>query len=178
MNNLEPQHFLYENPAITGSNLVVRQKLFKQIGLFDKSMKYTEDLELCLRAICRETWNIKGINKVLTRYRTTEGGLSSHLYHMEKGWDLLIAKARQYAPDLVAQHYSKARAAHLRYLARRALRCNLPSQVAVDFMNRALRSDYQLMLREPRRTLLTMLAVYSQYLLINSIPHTLMNKKF
>jgi glycosyltransferase involved in cell wall biosynthesis len=169
LSNLKPQHFLYENPTITVSNLVVRQEVFQQVGVFDESMKYNEDLDWCLRVMCSGNWNIEGINKVLMRYRTTEGGLSSHLYCMEKGWDLLIAKATQYAPELVARHYSKARAVHLRYLARRALRCSLPSQVGVDFMTRALRSDWELMLREPRRTLLTMLAVYGQHLMTNFI---------
>jgi len=62
-------------------------------------------------------------------YRTNRTGLSSDLYRMEEGWNRLINKAREYAPELVNRHYSLARATNLRYLARRAFRLRLPSSV-------------------------------------------------
>ncbi len=163
LKNIKSQYFLYENPTTTASNLVVRREVFQHIGYFDENMRYSEDLDWCLRVICSQKWKIEGINQVLIRYRTSETGLSSKLYYMEKGWNELITKARQYAPDLVDKHYSKAQAAHLRYLARRAFRLGFPSQFGVDFMNRALYSDWKIILREPRRTMLTMLAIYGQH---------------
>lgn len=165
LKNLKPRYFLYENPTITGSNLVVRREVFQNIGYFDENMSYAEDLDWCLRVMCSQKWKIEGINMVLTRYRTTEVGLSSKLYRMEEGWNQLLTKARQYAPELVKQHYSKAQAAHLRYLARRAFRLGLPSQLGMDFINRSLCSDWKIIFREPRRTILTILAVYAQHLL-------------
>lgn len=165
LNQLQPQHFLYENPTITTSNLVVRREVFQEIGYFDQSMSYAEDLDFILRVICSGKWKINGIDQVLMGYRTTEGGLSSNLYCMQEGWEILIDKTRKYAPDLVQEHYFAAQSNHLRYLARRAFRLRLPSEVGVDFMTRALLSDWQLMIREPRRSFLTMLAVYGRHLL-------------
>lgn len=165
LNQLQPQHFLYENPTITTSNLVVRREVFQEIGYFDQSMSYAEDLDFILRVICSGKWKINGIDQVLMGYRTTEGGLSSNLYCMQEGWEILIDKTRKYAPDLVQEHYFAAQSNHLRYLARRAFRLRLPSEVGVDFMTRALLSDWQLMIREPRRSFLTMLAVYVRHLL-------------
>lgn len=161
---LQPQHFLYNNPTMTVSNLVVRQQVFQEIGCFDCTMQYSEDLDFLFRVACSH-WRIEGIAQVLLGYRTTQGGLSSQLYKMEEGWETLMAKARIQAPELVEKHYSKARSNHLRYLARRAFRLRLASQVGVDFLNRALNSDWQLVLREPRSTLFTMLAVYGSHLL-------------
>ena len=176
LSNIQPQHFLYENPTITVSNLVVRRDVFEEFGGFEETMSHSEDLDFLLRVACSERWKIEGINEVLMQYRTSLGGLSSDLYRMEKGWDLLIARARKYNSILVDKHYCQARATHLRYLARRALRCNLPSQVGIDFMNRSLRSDWKLILKEPRRTLLTMLAIYSQYLLSSFNSHNSLNQ--
>lgn len=165
LSQLQPQHFLYENPTITVSNLVVRREIFQEIGNFDQKMNYAEDLDFLLRVVCSGRWKIEGINKVLMGYRTSEGGLSSNLDRMQEGWEILIEKARKYTPELINQHYFKAQSTHLRYLARKAIRLRLPSKVAVNFMTRALLSDWKLMIREPRRTWLTILAVYGRHLL-------------
>lgn len=168
--NLKPEDFLYENPTSTMSNLVVRSEVFVQVGGFAEDMSYSEDLEWLLRAICHQRpgkppWQIEGIDRILIYYRASPGGLSASLYRMEAGWDLLIVKAREYAPDLVKQHYALARAVHLRYLARRAFRLRLPPKVGLDFINRAIASDWRIFWREPRRTLLTLLATYGRYLI-------------
>lgn len=159
LTKLQPQHFLYENPTMTVSNLAVRRQVFQEIGCFDCNMSYSEDLEFLFRVACSH-WKIEGIDRVLLGYRTSKGGLSSQLYKMEEGWETLMAKAKVQAPELVEKHYFRARSNHLRYLARRAFRLRLPSQVGVDFLNRALNSDWQLLIRQPQRTLLTILAVY------------------
>ncbi len=164
LSNLQPQHFLYENPTMTVSNLTIRRQVFKEIGCFDCTMSYSEDLDFLFRVAC-SNWIIKGIDKILLGYRTTQGGLSSQLYQMEEGWETLMAKARVRAPELVDKHYFKARSNHLRYLARRAFRLRLSPQVGVDFLNRALNSDWQIVIREPRTTLFTMFAVYGVHIL-------------
>lgn len=176
LSDIQPQHFLYENPTITASNLVFRREVFEQMGGFEESMRYSEDMELLLRVACSNRWKIEGLNEVLTQYRTSPKGLSSNLHGMEEGWNLLVARAKHYAPELVTQHYSKARATHLRYLARRALRCGLPSKIGVDFMTRALRSDWKIILKEPRRTVFTMLAVYGQNFMLTSSISSLKNR--
>ncbi|NJO57486.1 MAG: glycosyltransferase family 2 protein [Richelia sp. RM2_1_2] len=172
LTKLQPQHFLYENPTMTVSNLVVRRQIFQKIGCFDCNMNYSEDLDFLFRVACSH-WKIEGIDHVLLGYRTTQGGLSSQLDKMEQGWETLMAKARIIAPELVEKHYLKARSNHLRYLARRAFRLHLSPQIGVGFLNRALNSDWQLIIREPRRTLFTIVAVYGyqilQYMNLNKI---------
>ncbi len=167
--NLKPEDFLYENPTSTMSNPIARSEVFAQVGGFAEDMSYSEDLEWLFRVMCyrrqgEPPWQIEGIDRILIYYRASPAGLSASLYRMEAGWDLLIDKAREYAPFLVEQHYSLARAVHLRYLARRAFRLDLASQVGVDFINRAISSDWRIFLKSPHRTLLTLLATYAKHL--------------
>ncbi|MBW4452188.1 MAG: glycosyltransferase [Nostoc indistinguendum CM1-VF10] len=163
LNNLTPLDFYYENPIITPSNAVLRRDVLEQIGGFDKNLKGTEDAELFLRAAYMG-WKVEGIARVLTRYRISQKGVSSQLYRMEEDWNRLNKKVQIYAPNLVNEHYSQAKAMFLRYLARQAFRLNLPSHIGIEFMNRALYSDWKIILRQPQRTTFTILAVYSQYL--------------
>jgi hypothetical protein len=120
--------------------------------------------------LCSTQWKIEAINQVLVEYRITEKGLSSELYRIEEGWQQLIVKAKKNAPHLVNQHYPLAQATHLRYLARQSLRLGLPAQVGIDFMTRALQSDWRLIFKEPRRTFMTSLAIYSKYLVAGFYP--------
>ncbi len=159
LSKLQPQHFLYENPTMTVSNIVVRRQVFEEIGGFDCTMSYSEDMDFLFRTACSH-WKIEGIDQPLLGYRTTQGGLSSQLYKMEEGWEILMSKARAKTPELVEKHYLSARSNHLRYLARRAFRLHLSPEVGVDFLNRALNSDWRLVIREPGRTLVTMAAIY------------------
>jgi glycosyltransferase involved in cell wall biosynthesis len=165
LRGLTPKHFLSENPTTTTSSWVLRRRVWQQVGGFCLQMSYSEDLEWLLRVACTQDWRIEGIEQVLTRYRTSNGGLSADLYRMEAGWNVLIDRAKTYAPELVRQEFALAQAIHLRYLARRAFRLKLPSKIGVDFMNRALRSDRRLLVSQPRRTLPTIAAVYGHHLL-------------
>jgi hypothetical protein len=149
----------------------VRREVFQQLPGFDQDMSYSEDMEWLFRVLCNTQWKIEGLDHVLMEYRITERGLSSDLYRIEEGWKKLIAKAQENAPKLVNQHYPLAQATHLRYLARQTLRLGLPPQVGIDFMTRALRSDWTLFFKEPRRTLVTSLAVYGKYLFAGFYPN-------
>ncbi len=160
-----PVDFLCENPTNTTSNWVLRRDLFTEVGGFVSDMSYSEDLEWLLRVACDGRWRIAGLPQVLTYYRTSAGGLSSSLQRMEQGWLRLIEEARGYAPELVRRHFATAQAIHLRYLARRSLRLGGTPAIGTDFMWRALRSDWRLLLRQPRRTVLTTLAVCARQLL-------------
>jgi glycosyltransferase involved in cell wall biosynthesis len=165
LTNLQPEYLLSENPTTTTSNWVVRKEVFAQVGGFSPDMSYSEDLEWLLRVICTGNWEIVGINQVLTRYRTSSAGLSSNLYRMEAGWNQLVEKAKVYAPQLIEKHFALAQALHLRYLARRAFRLKLPAEVGVDFMSRALVSDWWLLFHQPRRSLLTLGAVFGSLMM-------------
>jgi glycosyltransferase involved in cell wall biosynthesis len=162
---LRPADLLCENPTTTTSNWVLRREVFEAVGGFVEEMSYSEDLEWLLRVACDGRWRIEPIERVLTYYRTSEGGLSSSLERMEHGWLRLIGEARRYAPDLVEREFASAQAVHLRYLARRSLRLRGDPAQGADFLIRALRSDWRRLLRQPRRSLATAVAVLGRLLL-------------
>lgn len=161
---LRPVDFLCENPTTTTSNWVLRREVFETVGGFVEDMGFSEDLEWLLRVACEGSWRIAPIDHVLTYYRTTPDGLSSNLQQMEEGWLRLIAEARGYAPLLVQKHFARAQAVQLRFLARRSLRLEGDPAVGVDFLLRALRSDWHSLIREPRRTGLTALSLLTRQL--------------
>lgn len=162
--NLTPKHLYYENSIVTPSNAVIRRSVLEQIGLFDRTLRVWEDIDLFLRAASKG-WKVEGIDQVLVRYRTNQAGLSSNFYLMEEDWQQFSNRVQQYEPELVNQHYHKAKAASLCYLARRSLRLGQSSEIGLDFINRALKSDWTIILREPRRTILTIVALYGNYLI-------------
>ncbi|NJO77993.1 MAG: glycosyltransferase family 2 protein [Cyanobacteria bacterium RM1_2_2] len=163
---IELKDLYYENLIVTPSNAVIRRAAFEQVGGFnqDRDLMGMEDAELFIRLIC-QGWNVEGIDQVLTRYRTAEAGVSSNLDRMERHWEKFSDEVKNYAPELVAQHYKRAKAFFLRYLARRSIRLGLPAKIGLDFMARSWQTDWRLILQEPRRTLLTWLAVYSRSLM-------------
>lgn len=142
-------HLLHSNPTTTTSTLVVRRSLFAKVGLFRQSMSFAEDLEWLIRASRATDYCLEGLDRPLTWYRTSQQGLSSQLDKMQAGWEQLIAEVEQYAPELVAGHYRSARAEHLFYLARRALR--LPGQAhhAGRLLRSAIAADPRLFVRKP-----------------------------
>jgi glycosyltransferase involved in cell wall biosynthesis len=164
LRNIRSEHLYRENLICTPSNAVIRRSVLEQVGGFNKCLSGYADIELFLRISCYG-WKIEGLNQVLVYYRISTSGMSAQLQSMEEEWYLFSDQVRGYAPELVGQHYSQAKAILLRYLARRALRLNLNSEVALGFINRALHSDWKITLMEPRRTLLTISAIYGQYFL-------------
>jgi glycosyltransferase involved in cell wall biosynthesis len=156
---IEPQHLFYENLLTTNSNAIVRREVFEQIGGFDRDLCGTEDQEFFLRACCYG-WDVAGVEPVLVEYRITPGGLSSRLEMLEADWVRMRQKVQQYAPDLVKRHGHKSYAYFLRYIARRSLRVSQTPRLGIHCMNQALKADWTLILQEPRRTLLTLIAVY------------------
>ncbi|MBC8123120.1 MAG: glycosyltransferase [Gemmatimonadaceae bacterium] len=169
LRGLKPVHLLYSNPTTTPSNLVIRREVIEAAGDFDLQLRYCEDLDWVFRVLCTHHWQVEGIDLVLIRYRTNTTGASADLHRMQAGWEAFIAKARTTAPELVEAHCSLARAAHLQYLARRALRLGLPPAVSSKLIHDALAADWRLVVQQPRRSLLTLAAVYSRHL-INRYP--------
>ncbi|MDY6902826.1 MAG: glycosyltransferase family A protein [Cyanobacteriota bacterium] len=166
MVNISAKDLYEENAAVTPSNAVINRTALEQVGGFDGELSGAADAELFLRLKCHG-WEVEGINEVLVLYRTSLGGMSSQLYKMEEDWNRLSQKAGVYAPELIQHHYKQAKAMLLRYLARRTLRLELSSKLGINFMNRALQSEWRLILREPRRTILTAVAVYGKFLISN-----------
>lgn len=162
--NIAAKNLYEENAAVTPSNAVIRRTAVEQVGGFDGELSGAADAELFLRLKCHG-WQVEGIDEVLVLYRTSLGGMSSQLYKMEEDWNRLSQKVQIYAPELIKLHYKQAQAMLLRYLARRTLRLELSSKLGINFMNRALKSQWTLIFREPRRTILTAIAVYGKFLI-------------
>jgi glycosyltransferase involved in cell wall biosynthesis len=158
MQQVDPAHLFYENLLTTTSNAIVRRSVFEQVGSFDVDLCGTEDQEFFLRTRCYG-WQVEGVDTVLVRYRITAGGLSSRLDQLEADWLRFSDKVKVYAPGIVAQHGAKSRAYFLRYIARRSLRVSRSRTIGLRFMRRALKADWTILLQEPRRTGLTLLAV-------------------
>ncbi len=159
--NLRSENFLYTNPTVTTSNVVIRTELFREIDGFDPAIHYSEDMELLFRSSCLTHWKIEGINRVLVHYRIHRTGLSSTLNQMEAGWLQFVRKAQSIRPNLVNQHFASAHASYLQYLARQTLRLGLSHALGIQFINRAFQSDWSFML-QPRSLLLTLL-LYAKY---------------
>ncbi|MFM2429106.1 MAG: hypothetical protein RLZZ511_319 [Cyanobacteriota bacterium] len=164
LQDIEPEHLFYENLLTTTSNAIVRRAVFEQVGGFDETLCGTEDQEFFLRTRCYG-WEVAGLDEVLVRYRITAGGLSSRLDQLEADWLRFRDRVSTYAPKVVELHGAKSRAYFLRYIARRSLRVSSSRTIGLRFMARALRADWTILLQEPRRTTLTLLAVTCRPLL-------------
>lgn len=147
---------LTENHVSTSSNIVARREVFEALGGFQEGMSFAEDQEWLLRVAAHGRWRLAGIDDALVYYRTSTGSLSSSLERMEHGWLDLLDKATCYAPEFVARHRVQAHAVYLRYLARRALRQGEPAAVGLNYLRRAWRISASALLRQPRRSLLTL----------------------
>jgi len=162
---LDAFSLLTENHISTSSNIVARRELFSALGGFHPGMSFAEDQEWLFGVAVDGTWSIKGIDQTLVYYRTSPGSLSSDLARMEAGWREMLAVAGRYAPDFLQQHQTKAQAIYLRYLARRALRQGVPAEIGLIYLRRAWQSSALSLLRQPRRSLLTLLGLLAWYLM-------------
>jgi glycosyltransferase involved in cell wall biosynthesis len=168
LKQVKPQHLYYENLTCTPSNVVARRSALDQVGGFERDLRGFEDMDLSLRISCAG-WHVEGLDQVLVYYRTHPNGISAQLRNMENEWYMFNGKVMRYAPWLVEQYCPRAQAMVLRYLARQSLRMRLAPGVGIDFMNRSLRSDWRLLLSQPKRTILILLAVYSRRFVSHSM---------
>jgi cellulose synthase/poly-beta-1,6-N-acetylglucosamine synthase-like glycosyltransferase len=156
VHGLHSADLLYENPACTASTLVIRRVVFDQVGGFDEALHHAEDLELMIRLRATTAWRMEGLGDVLTHYRASSQGASAGLQRMQDGWERVMHEVQHYAPELLKTHGRHARAVHLRYLARRALRLGLPAKEGLHWWALAWRSSPVALMRQPRRTLGTL----------------------
>ena len=175
LTGIMPDDILCRNPVGNGSSGVIRRSVLKDIEFqaeiqgnmeccyFDEHLRERHadatDVEFWLRTCITTKWLIAGIPEVLTYYRINEGGLSANAVGQLHALDRVIEKTRTYAPDVIDRCESLARAYHFRYTARRLVTLG-ESQMAMKMLHLSLRSNWQIVVDEPRKTLLTTLAVY------------------
>lgn len=176
--DITPPDLLRDNPVGNGSAPVVRREVFEAIKFqdnlygtvedfyFDDKFRQAEDIECWLRILLQTSWQIEGIPEALTLYRVNAGGLSASLLKQLEALERVIEKTRSYAPELIAEWENPTKAYQLRYLARSAVRLKAGS-MAVQLMHRALAAHWRILLEQPRRTLMTLVAAY----LLCFLPH-------
>jgi hypothetical protein len=131
---------------------------------FDDRFRQSEDIECWLRIAVQTPFVIEGIPEALTLYRVNSGGLSADVEKQYASWCRVLEKAEGYAPALIARHGRRARAYQLRYLARRAIRERQP-RLGARLVHQALRTSPRILMEEPVRTLITIMAAYLGMLL-------------
>ena len=163
-------------PVGNGSTVVIRKEVFEAIRFqdnlhgsiedfyFDESFRRSEDFECWLRIAIKTNWRFEGIPEALTLYRVNLDSLSADLWKQLESWEQVMEKTRSYAPEQVERFLKPAKAYNYRYLAHRAVMLRANS-IAVKFINRALITCWPIVLEEPGRTLRTLAAAYSLWLL-------------
>jgi glycosyltransferase involved in cell wall biosynthesis len=179
LDNISPEYLLCDNPVSNGSTPVLRRASLDAIAFtdnlygnletfyFDERFRQAEDVECWLRIAIQTQWQFAGIPEALTLYRVNSSGLSANLLKQLEYLERVIEKTRSYAPEFISQWEKPAKAYHMRYLARSAVRFKAGA-IAVKLMHRALATDWRILLA-PRRTLLTLAAAYMLWLLPKSI---------
>lgn len=174
--NITPPHILLRDPIGSGSNLVARREVFEAIKFqdnldgtvedfyFDEERHLQEDTECWLRIALKSDLKFAGIPEVLMQYRMHSEGGSHQFLKKAQSWERLLEKIKTYAPDLMMQWERAAKAYQLTAIARRAINQGAGS-IAVELNHRALAAYWRILLEEPRRTLLTLVAAYLLFLL-------------
>ncbi|HAG80054.1 MAG TPA: glucosyl transferase [Cyanobacteria bacterium UBA12227] len=167
------------NPISNGSTAVIRREVFEAIKYqdnlygslqdfyWDERLQGSQDNDCWFRIAIQTDWQIEGIPEALTLYRINSTGISANLFKKQESWEQVIEKTRSYAPELIAQWEDRARAYHLRYLARRAVSLR-DGATAVKLIHQALATHWQILIEEPLRTLITLAASYFLWLLPQS----------
>jgi glycosyltransferase involved in cell wall biosynthesis len=173
-------YLLCRNPIGNGSAPVLRRAVLEEIKFFDDrygtreafyfddAFRQSEDIECWIRIVLQTDWQIEGLSEALTLYRVNRESLSADVLKQLASWEQVIAKTRTYAPEIVAQYESIARAYQLRYLARRCVRMQ-DRTMAVHLLHRSLATNWRMLGQEPRRTLMTIAAVYLLWVMPKSM---------
>lgn len=153
---LDAVTLMAENPVCSTSNIVCRKRVIDDVGGFSNGLNYAEDQDWLLRVALDGRWVIRGVNAEWFFYRSTDCSQSANLEEMRVGWMRMAANACLAYPDSAPSAVSKAFGPIHRQLARRALRMAKP-KTALHYLSMALRRDPLLVLRQPKRTLLTVI---------------------
>ncbi len=152
-----------ENAVCSTSNIVCRKSIFEQTDGFNSDLAYAEDQDWLLRVALGTDWKTIGLDEEWFFYRSSDASQSADLEKMRLGWLRMVSAARCAFPE------SAPRAARLAYgpihrqLARRALRMARPAE-ALRFLCLAVRYNPGLILRQPKRTLLTLIGTLISFL--------------
>lgn len=165
---LTPQDLLAENPICSTSNIFCRATVFADCGGFTKGLHHAEDQEWLLRVALSDKWEIHGVDAELFYYRSSADSQSANLAAMMRGWFELVDRLSETFPDSIKSASDRAFAPFCRALARRAIRAQRPL-AAIYYILRGLIHDPSLLVRQPRRTGLTLIGAFAATLPIPAI---------
>ncbi|WP_088242223.1 glycosyltransferase family 2 protein [Calothrix rhizosoleniae] len=175
LDNITPALVLRRNPISNGSVPIIRKEALEEIKFqgncyFDEQLKHFEDVECWLRIALQTNWQILGIPEILTLYRVNSQGASTNIAKQIEDLEKVLEKTRSYAPDLIFQHGNAAKAYELRKSARWAVRLQL-GLTAVKLSHQALSTHWRILVEEPQRTIITLVAAYLLCLIPRSLYH-------
>jgi len=165
------------NPIGNGSAPVIRASVFEDIGFqgksnghlrtwyFDETLKQSEDIDCWLRIATETNWIFAGIAPALSYYRVNDTGLSANVVNQFDSWKRARKHLQTTAPDSVAKWGNLAEAYQLRYLSRRAIRSR-DAVMSLKLIQLALKTNYRILFKEPKRTLNTLICA----VLLNTLP--------
>ncbi len=153
---LNPTDLLAENPVCSTSNIICRRSVLDRVGYFREGLDYAEDQDWLLRVALDAHYKICGTNAVSFFYASAPDSQSSDLEAMHAGWLKMTDHAAQFHAETIGRLKPYAYAQFLRHLARRALRMRR-GQMALSYLSQALSSHPSLILKQPKRTGLTLI---------------------
>jgi len=166
LSGIDAEHVFCRNPVGNGSAAVLRTAMLvemtfwsgTEIGTrtcwFDETFRQSEDIELWTRIAATTRWRFEGLGQQLTLYRVNNGGLSADVDKQLASWERVVAKLKEYCPDLAQKAGGRARAYQMRYLARRAI-VSGEGFKASRMLWSALRGYPRMILEEPVKTFAT-----------------------
>lgn len=163
---LSASDIMSENALCSTSNIVCLKRVFEDTGGFTPGLNYAEDQDWLLRVALEGKWQIMGVDEEWFFYRSARESQSADLDAMRRGWFRMVEAAKIDFPEKTDRAIKRAFGPIHRQLARRALRMGQSSQ-ALFYLMIALRRDPLLLLRQPKRTGLTLIGT-----LLSFIPHS------
>lgn len=180
LQKITPSLVLCRNPVSNGSTPVIRREVIDGIKFtkcyensvvdcyFDEEFSHFEDVECWLRITLQTQWKLEGIPEALTLYRINSIGASTNSAKQLQDVRKVLKKTYSYAPSLVVKHGREAEAIQIRKLARWAIRLR-DGRAAVRLSNEALLVYWKIILKDPIRTLTTVISSYLLYLMPRSL---------
>lgn len=152
---LQAKDLFAENAVCSTSNVVCRKAVFEQTGGFNPQLAFAEDQDWLLRIALGTEWEIVGLDEEWFFYRSSDESQSADLDQMRHGWLRMVDAACRAFPENAPTASRLAYGPIHRQLARRALRMAQPA-TAMRYLALALRYNPGLLVRQPKRTLLTL----------------------
>jgi GT2 family glycosyltransferase len=104
-----------------GSSVILRMDCLMQSGLFDESLRSSEDYDLWIRVLARTPFRLRLVPEPLALYRVRPGSLTMDFESFLRTADRLADKLRHTYPEIADRDIRRGHAEHYRIAARKAL---------------------------------------------------------